>query len=200
MHGARHAINRRIIIVDDNRDIHKDFDKVLAPILADESSIEDLDADLFGDAPPDKPQGLCFDLDHAMQGEEAVEMIKKALADKAPYAVAFVDMRMPPGWDGLDTIENVWKVDTDIQVVICTAYADHSLEQIVERLGITDNLFFLKKPFDSVEVAQLANALTVKWDLAKKADYNMRLMEQQLESRTSQLNIAVARNKITSDS
>jgi len=182
MQAAKPVSNRRVLIVDDSEAIHSDFDKVLAPCGPDESSIAQLDADLFGDAPKASPRSLRFDLTHATQGRQAVEIVKEALDAKTPFAIAFVDMRMPPGWDGLDTIEHIWEVDPSVQVVICTAYADHSLEQIVNRLGITDNLFFLKKPFDALEVAQLANALSVKWNLARKARLGARLEEPEVES------------------
>ena len=91
-----------------------------------------------------------YDLDYASQGEEAYQKVKQAVQDKNPYQVAFVDMRMPPGWDGLETIEHVWKADPELQIVICTAYSDHSREEIIERLGASDRLLILKKPFDTV--------------------------------------------------
>ena len=92
-------------------------------------------------------------------------MLREAVATGRPYALAFVDMRMPPGWDGIRTITELWRWDPNVQVVICTAYSDHSWAEIVARLGVRDNLLILKKPFEAIEVGQLAYALTEKWSL-----------------------------------
>ena len=114
--------NHRILVIDDNPAIHEDFRKILGP--SGESASADLDADeaaLFGDAPQASRQ-LSFEIDSAMQGREGLKMLESAMAEGRPYATAFVDVRMPPGWDGVETIHHLWKVDPDLQVVICTAY------------------------------------------------------------------------------
>jgi DNA-binding NarL/FixJ family response regulator len=74
--------------------------------------------------------------------------------------LAFVDGRMPPGWDGIETIRHLWQECPDIQVVLCTAYSDYSWQDIRRVLGESDSLLILKKPFDNVEVLQLSHALT----------------------------------------
>ncbi len=74
-------------------------------------------------------------------------------------------MRMPPGWDGVQTIQRLWEVDPNVQVVICTAYSDYSWEEISKKLGLTDRLLILKKPFDPVEITQIATSLSEKWSL-----------------------------------
>ena len=104
-----------------------------------------------------------FELDSAYQGQEGLEMVKRALAENRPYALAFVDVRMPPGWDGIETIARIWEVDPELQVVVCTAYADYSWEEMRAKVGQPDSLLVLKKPFDNIEVQQLAHALTKKW-------------------------------------
>ncbi len=104
-------------------------------------------------------------------------MVQLARNEGRPYAVAFVDMRMPPGWDGLETIEHLWEVDAELQVVICTAYTDHSWEDIVSRLGHDDRLLILQKPFSSIEVSQAATALTRKWNLARQAKESLEAAE-----------------------
>jgi PAS domain S-box-containing protein len=76
---------------------------------------------------------------------------------------------MPPGWDGIETIRQLWMVQHDLQVVICTAHSDYSWQEITDTLGATDKLLILKKPFDIVEVQQLAQTLTEKWILGRKA-------------------------------
>jgi len=152
--------NRRILIVDDNTSIHNDFREILCPDCSDGSAVDKMEAILFDE---EKPAVMSFELDSAHQGQEGFEMVKRALADNRPYALAFVDVRMPPGWDGVETIARIWEVDPELQIVVCTAYADYSWEAMRARVGQPDNLLVLKKPFDNIEVQQLAHALTNKW-------------------------------------
>lgn len=159
--------NRRILIIDDNLSIHEDYRKVLAtnPTSVD---LDHAGASLF-DETPVAVQSPSFELSFADQGQLGFHMVERAVAEGNPYAVAFVDMRLPPGWDGLVTIEQIWKADPNVQVVICTAFSDHPWHEIAARLGKTDRLLILRKPFDAVEVEQLAVSLTCKWELAKRA-------------------------------
>ena len=177
--------NRRILLIDDNPAIHDDFRKVL--VRENRSSNLDSDAEaLFGPGTPVQT-GPTFDLDSAFQGEEALEKVRQALASKQPYAMAFVDMRMPPGWDGLETIRRVWEADPNLETVICTAYSDHSWEEIQLALGVSDRLLILKKPFDKIEVIQLALALTEKWYLRHLAWMQKEGLEELVRLRTREL-------------
>jgi CheY-like chemotaxis protein len=117
----------------------------------------------------DNLNDVVFELRFADQGQVGLHMVEQSVAARAPYALAFVDMRMPPGWDGLLTIEQIWKADPNIQVVICTAFSDHPWREIAARLGKTDRLLILRKPFDAIEVEQLAVSLTCKWELSQRA-------------------------------
>jgi len=154
--------NRRILIVDDNTSIHNDFRGILCPDNSDEAAANEMEAVLFDEDKPTANQ-MSFELDSAYQGQEALDMVKKALGDNRPYALAFVDVRMPPGWDGVETIARIWEVDPELQIVVCTAYADYSWEAMRAKVGQPDSLLVLKKPFDNIEVQQVAHALTKKW-------------------------------------
>lgn len=128
-----------------------------------------------------------YELVSAHQGEEAVELVRRSAADDLRFALAFVDMRMPPGWNGLETVERMWKIDPEIQVVICTAYSDYTWEELVDRLGAVDRLLILKKSFDTAEVSQLACALTEKWHLAKQAHLKLSQLSAMVDEQTSAL-------------
>jgi signal transduction histidine kinase len=158
--------NLRILVIDDNPVIHEDFRKILATTTASDE-LEQAGASLF-DEEPVAVHGEPFDLSFADQGERGFRMVEQSVVAGKPYALAFVDMRMPPGWDGVETIEHIWKVDPEIQVVICTAFSDHPWHRITARLGQTDRLLILRKPFDAIEVEQLASSLTHKWNLAQE--------------------------------
>lgn len=178
--------NRRVLVVDDNHSIHSDFRKILEPKKADDG-LDDLEADLFEDEKKDETTRVAFELDSAFQGQEALERVKAAVESKNRYAMAFVDMRMPPGWNGVRSIEEIWKIDPELQIVICTAFSDYSWNQIAERLGLTDRLLILKKPFDKIEVTQLALALTEKSHLFEQAAVKLEQLEEMVASKTAKL-------------
>ncbi len=152
---------KRILVVDDNAEIHKDFRKILSHGI--KPATDNDEAILFG--LPDTIDAHEYEIDSAYQGQEALDLVKRSLLDQNPYALAFIDMRMPPGWDGVETIKQIWAVDPCIQMVICSAYSDHSWEDITRELGNSDNLLILKKPFEIIEINQMASALTRKWEL-----------------------------------
>jgi len=178
--------NRRILLIDDMPAIHEDFRKVLVRAAAPE--LDETEAALFGDET--QTEATRFELDSAYQGQEGLAKVCQALQADRPYALAFVDMRMPPGWDGVETIERLWQQDPLLQVVICTAYADRSWEEVLARLDVRDRLLILKKPFDSVEVYQLASALTAKWQMAQDAAFKMAGLEDAVQQRTGELRAA----------
>jgi len=177
--------NRRILLIDDMPSIHQDFRKILAPALPTRSALGASKAALFGDEVP--PAEEPFELDSAHQGQEGLERVRDSLRADRPYAMAFVDMRMPPGWDGVVTIEHLWEADPRLQIVICTAYSDASWQEVLGRLDARDRLLVLKKPFDNIEVRQLANALTVKWALTQQAARHIDTLEAAVVERTREL-------------
>ncbi len=177
----------RILIVDDNQQIHKDFRKILAPDGSDTHSFADLKAAFLGDDDTAAATQTRYSVDGASQGKEGLELVEKSLAEGRPYDMAFVDMRMPPGWDGVETIQHMWKVDPDLQVVICTAYSDYTWSEIVDAVGQSDRLLILKKPFDNAEVSQLAAALVAKRELAHLAESKLAELEAMVAKRTRNL-------------
>jgi len=183
------TVNRRILLIDDMPAIHEDFRKILTGKVSGSDGLEELEAALFGDA-PSLPAATAFELDSAFQGQEGLARVELALQAGRPYAMAFVDMRMPPGWDGVQTIERLWQVDSDLQVVICTAFSDHSWDDVFAKLDLRDRLVILKKPFDAIEVLQLASALTAKWQMAQDAALKMSGLEEAIRARTRELSAA----------
>jgi len=171
--------NRRVLIIDDDTRIHEDFRKILGE-KDDKSEYDQIEAKLFsGDAT--HTDSIVYELDSAYQGEEGYEKVLAANNEGRPYAMAFVDMRMPPGWDGLETIKRIWVIDSQIQLVICTAYSDYSWNEVLYHLGASDRLIILKKPFDMVEVQQLTTALTTKWSLSCESISRLHQIEESEE-------------------
>ncbi|WP_339475681.1 MULTISPECIES: putative bifunctional diguanylate cyclase/phosphodiesterase [unclassified Pseudomonas] len=176
--------NRRILVVDDTPAIHQDFRKILSPSAGGDDSLDDTESLLFGTPQVSRLQ---FQIDSAYQGEEALELVKRAQAEGQPYALVFADMRMPPGWDGLQTIERLWEADPRLQIALCTAFSDYSWETMSERIEFDDQLLILKKPFDTLEIRQMASAMTWKWQLAQDAARKMRSLEHTIEERVQEL-------------
>jgi CheY-like chemotaxis protein len=156
--------NRRILVIDDNRAIHADFRKILTRRIAGEEDLMANESLLFGQTESRLARPL-FQIDSAYQGRQGIEAVEHSLEENHPYAMAFVDVRMPPGLDGIETTAMIWKKYSDVQVVICTAYSDYSWGGMFEKLGYSDRLFVLKKPFQPFEVLQLAILMTAKWRL-----------------------------------
>lgn len=158
----------RILIVDDNLDIHADFKKILCPDMAAASRIADLEASLFGESAA--ASGPKIQLDTAFQGEEAAKMTARALAENRPYSLAFVDMRMPPGWDGLRTMEEMKKIDPGVNFVVCSAYSDYTPDQVCQRLEIRDGILFIRKPFDPADVRMIAGRMSARVPALNRAN------------------------------
>ncbi len=189
-------IVRNILVIDDSAEIHNDFEKIFRKPI-DTQELDSIMEDLFDE--PSSPAGgarqFNYNLEHAYQGKQGVELAEAAVRANRPFALAFVDMRMPPGWNGLKTIEHLWKVDSQVQVVICTAYSDYSLEEITAAVGNTDKLLILKKPFDMMEVAQITAALSEKWVLSLRAEWKMEQLSGMVDSKTLELQQATDRIK-----
>lgn len=180
----------RILIVDDNQAIHRDFDKILGAAPEPAAALAGIESLLFGDAPAAESERARYALEFASQGQEGVEHVRRAVAGGRPFAIAFIDMRMPPGWDGLETIERLWEVDPDVQVVICSAHSDYDWNDVVARLGQTDRLLVVKKPFEPIEVLQCASALARKWQHERALRLQVETLENVVAARTEKLEAA----------
>jgi diguanylate cyclase len=187
MASESELLTHRLLMIDDNPAIHEDYRKIL--IEPRSGGMSAAEAALFGETQP-KQHRPTFDVDSAMQGRDGVELARRALEEGRPYSVAFVDMRMPPGWDGLETIENLWKVDPDVQVVVCSAYADYDWLELLAHLGHSDKLIVIKKPFEPIEILQSASALSRKWQNARTLRSHVESLERVVTDRTRGLEAA----------
>lgn len=192
---------RHILIVDDNESIHTDIENVLLNSSQNKNpELSGMEKILFGDVETaSETDNLKYVIDHAYQGQEAIDKVAVALQSDHPFSMIFMDVRMPPGMDGIEAIQKIWEIAPHTEVVICTAYSDYSWPQIVQRLGVTDKLMFMKKPFDPTALKQTALTLTTKWKLQKEAlSYTQRL-EHEVKSRTAELEELVEKYKATKE-
>ncbi len=193
---------RRLLIIDDNEAIHRDFRKGLLPASDGDKRVDQLReaaSNLFGtDSDPTWRIGANFDIDHAHSGEMGIAMAQAALDEDQPYEMAFVDVRMPPGIDGITTIGRLWKIDERLQTCVCTAYSDRDWQDVLGELGPSDRLLILKKPFDLIEIRQIAVALSEKWRLSRLAERQVNELELLVRSRTAELQRALVLDRLTS--
>lgn len=181
--------NHRLLVIDDNPTIHEDIRKILIKAPTHPHDLDEHETALFADSPADF-QLPVFEIDSAYQGQEGLDLIEKSLLEGRPYALAFVDVRMPPGWDGVKTTCKIWEKYSDLQVIICTAYSDYSWEEILKTLGYSDRMVILKKPFDRVKILQLAIAMTEKWRLYQEAKLHLDDLGRVVRERTLALKAA----------
>jgi two-component system sensor histidine kinase/response regulator len=178
----------RILIIDDNKDIHTDFRKVFEIANRKDGELDNLEEELFGSyhgqSTIRRDIHLKVEIDSAYQGEEGIAMALEAARQGRPYYMAFVDVRMPPGIDGIQTIKRLWKHLPDLPCVICTAFSDYDWKDIVIHLGKSGNLLILKKPFDALEVLQLAQSMADKVQLSQSVHRSLEMLQRKVEELT----------------
>lgn len=176
----------RTLIIDDDVCVHEVFASMLSREFIHSVRSPDaglgLPAETFLDA-----QFPLFEVDSAFGGEQGLECVQKALAEKRPYAMAFVDMRMKSGWNGIETIGHLWRECADLQIIICTSHTDFTWHDIIKRFGHTDRLLMLKKPFNVMDLRQMAYALAEKWNLFNQAKSHLERLQKLVAERTAKL-------------
>lgn len=160
-------MNKRILIVDDLVSIQEDFRKILSAPVATLSSVPGL-ADFAPQLVNGEPSRCHYPLAFASQGDEALLAVETAEASGAPFAAVFLDVRMPPGIDGVETAQQLLSRHPRLQVALCTAYTDYSFAELSTRFSANPNLLIMKKPFDPAEVLQVACMLTHRWWLLEQ--------------------------------
>ncbi|MCB2182968.1 MAG: response regulator [Desulfobulbaceae bacterium] len=164
--------NKRILIIDDDQEIWKAYQNVLLPVSASAGpATSDLDNELDAMLGKDSVTETPFEVSFAPQGQEGYALAETFLKKNEPFSLAFVDIRMPPGWDGMETAKRLHKLDPNLEIIIVTAYSDRSCAEIVECVGAPHKLLFFHKPFDPEELRQLAIALTDKWRIARQEEF-----------------------------
>ena len=177
---------RRILTIDDNEAIHDDYRKVLTS-RPENNELQEMESRLFGQSEQPKAEQIEYEIDSAFQGQQGVDLIQQAINEDRPYCTAFIDIRMPPGMDGIETAKRIWELSPDLPIVLCTAYSDHTWDEISKALPRTDQLLILKKPFDPVELRQMAASQSSRWFLNCIANQKRDDLERLVQQRTHQI-------------
>ena len=184
--------NNRVLIVDDRPEIHDDFGEMLDPSAAESAADELAEAFLAEDGTTAFPD---FELLHAMSGEDACEVVRTAREARRPVALAYVDVRMPPGIDGVETVRRVRAIDTEIELVMMTAYTDRRVSDIVRNMELLHKLLYIRKPFAREEIQQITLSLVAKWNVERELAEGRRQLvvaRQRLEAMLDATGDAVA--------
>jgi len=178
--------NDRVLVIDDDPETIKSYEQILSPQVQATANLQSLlrRPTKKAEVAP-KKQLHVFSLDTAHQGKEGYELVQLACQENRPYAVAFIDMRMPPGWDGLETSKAIRQKDPDIYIVIVTAYSDKSIDEI--QATLQHNVLIIRKPFAKEEIYQLARNFCISWERDEELN-NLRLsLEKKVEERMKAL-------------
>jgi len=150
---------RRILVIDDSEAIHTDFRRILcSEQRKDRDDLDLLEEALFGTDPSraDSTNEPEFEVDSAFQGQEGLSKVRTALESGQSYSLVFLDYRMPPGWNGVETLRRLRAVAPSLPVVLCSAYSDYSWEEILREFGQSPLLQEMRKPFNSQDMRQMA--------------------------------------------
>jgi PAS domain S-box-containing protein len=182
MLSACSARRRRILVIQDEPGEHSDFRKILDSPSSDGAAAQGPDPRL-----PGAPQAPSYRIDVTTDSEEGLRMVQQAMAEAHPYSVVFIDLTNPARWDDIESTRQLWKVCPDLQVVICTEHSNRSWSDIQAQINPLDRLLFLRKPFDTIEVLQLANALTEKWRVLQDFWGIIENLDEVVKQRTQEL-------------
>ena len=166
--------NHRILVVDDQEEIHNDFEEMLAPASTRRATDDMASAFAPGTGRPFLPK---FELSHATSGGEACDMVRAGRESNRPFALAYVDVRMPPGADGIETVRRIREFEQDMEIVIMTAYSDKTLPEIVADMEVLHKLLYIRKPFSREEIQQITLSLTAKWNIEQELARHRRELE-----------------------
>lgn len=160
-----------VLVVDDDRALHDDYERCLGPRARETPALASARDELFGGVTQPVDESLItFSIDHAYTGVAGLNLVETGVANDKHYCVAFVDMRMPPGWNGVDTIAALWRADPRVQIVVCTAYSDFTWDKVLAAVGRSEGLHLLRKPFAAEQVRRFAEVLAKKWLLSSSRE------------------------------
>jgi signal transduction histidine kinase len=180
----------RILVADDEPSILDLYQNVLSPDNAGDKQFSDIDelaGKLFGKKETQKTSTTTFDTVFCRQGDEALEAVKTSLKENRPFSVAFLDVRMPPGPDGIWAAEQIRDLDPNIEFVVVTGYSDVQPEEIAARVQPAQKLLYIQKPFHPQEITQFASALGSKWWMEGELLKFNKELERQVKARTADL-------------
>jgi len=184
MDDLPHTSTNRVLVVDDDDKLVSEYLRCLGEDFEPDEAITtltDLEKVLFGEE-TDERGAAKFEVQSRNQGEAAVEAVAAAIEAGQPYSIVFLDIRMPPGIDGIEAAKRIRQLDQHINIVVVTGSMSPAPDNLGKQIPPADKVFFFQKPFHATECRQLAAALCGKWH----ADMALRSANEELEQRVEE--------------
>lgn len=134
-----------------------------------------------------------FEITQVDSGREGLERVMASLHDSRPFQVAFIDLFLPSGWSGAETLRALWHADPRLQVVICGECPRVAWSHLPTAAITSDALLVLRKPLEPIEVHQVALAMGRRWHARRDMERRVARLERELRERSRELDRAVAR-------
>jgi len=189
MTDLQQTTTNRVLVVDDDALLIGEYVRCLGEDFEPDvntATLSDLEKVLFGEE-TDEHGAARFEVHSRNQGEAAVAAVKAAIAQGRQYAIVFIDIRMPPGMDGIEAAKQIRQLDPNVNIVVVTGSESPEPENLGKKIPPADKIFFFKKPFHGLECRQLAAALCGKWH----ADMALRSANEELERRVEERTAAL---------
>jgi CheY-like chemotaxis protein len=88
------------------------------------------------------------------QGDDAIKVAETARKDGEPFDVVILDVRMPPGIDGVEAGSQIRKLDPDVEIIFVTGYSDVPFEELQRRVPPPMHLHYFNKPLSFTQLAE----------------------------------------------
>ena len=116
-------------------------------------SLSVLDAELF-DPETDIVEKPKFDVVSCNQGDDAVSLAMAAANDGQPFDVVILDVRMPPGIDGVEAGSAIREFDSEVEIVFVSGYSDVPRDELERRVPPPMRLHCFNKPISFMQLAE----------------------------------------------
>ena len=115
--------------------------------------LDALAAELF-DADDNIENHPKFDIVACNQGDDAIKVAEAAREQGEPFDVVILDVRMPPGIDGVEAGSQIRQLDPDVEIVFVTGYSDIAFEELQRRVPPPMHLHYFNKPLSFTQLAE----------------------------------------------
>lgn len=144
----------RVLVADDDEAVLACYCKAFDndESTCESKALDALAAELFDPATDieDQPR---FDIVACSQGDDAIRVAEAAQEAGEPFDVVILDIRMPPGIDGVEAGSRIRQIDPDVEIVFVTGFSDIPLHELQRRVPPPMKLHYFNKPLSFTQLA-----------------------------------------------